>query len=727
MGRILNNLIYDTTAGLVCGISVVVLTISLVSIMFAGVYSPHIVSGISMGLTTSAVACIILALTSSAKLSIQTLQDSPAVIFAIIGVIIAQKMHGANSADITSTFILAIILTTLLTGLVFFILGILKLGNFIRFIPFPVIAGFLAGTGWLLFSAGWRLMLPNWEPSQIQHLLSGGMVLYWLPGLILVISYLIIQHYFKKPIFIPIIMVAGIAFFFLVVWYANVSIATLYQSHWLMGPFPKGDFWRPANLSIIKHFQWGVLKDSIGTMLVVAIISPIALLLNNSGLEDQTMIEMDFNKELKYTGFANIVALLLGGGGVAYQALSYSMAGHIFKAKTRLVGIIAGGVCIAVIIAGSSLISILPRFILASIVLFLGVELLIKWLYNSLSSIHIIDYMVIVIVFLGIVFIGLLQGIALGLLISLFIFIVKYSRVNVVKNALSGDLMQSNVERSPEEEAFLVAHGGKTLIIFLQGYLFFGNTNTIYHIVKELALENKPSHLLFDLAKVAGLDSSSNHSFMKTYNFCEKNKIQVIFTRAPLNLYKNLQAHANLYGPSIKIKMFSLLDEGLDWCERRLLQSSVSMKEHVFTIDDILKNIFPDNADRDEIKKMLEYVSVDSGKVIYYKGEKSEDMYFVLSGKLGVFLDKEGNPESRISVIGSGATFGEIGLYLESTRSATVIALEPCVLYRLHVENLNVLTEEHPRLALKLHYFIACHNMMRLIRANRNIEKFYSN
>ena len=85
-------------------------------------------------------------------------QDRVAPIVALMATLIIHEMPGATPETIGVTVLAAIATSTLLVGLVLFFLGAYKLGNIVRFTPYPVIGGFLAGSGWLLLIGSFRVV-----------------------------------------------------------------------------------------------------------------------------------------------------------------------------------------------------------------------------------------------------------------------------------------------------------------------------------------------------------------------------------------------------------------------------------------------------------------------------------------------------------------------------------------------------------------------------------------
>ena len=91
-----------------------------------------------------------------------------------------------------ATVVAAITLTSLLAGVFFWVLGWLRQGSLVRYIPYPVIGGFLAGTGWLLFQGGLGVMSDaSLTLAHLPTLFQADLLLRWLPGVVLAVGLLL--------------------------------------------------------------------------------------------------------------------------------------------------------------------------------------------------------------------------------------------------------------------------------------------------------------------------------------------------------------------------------------------------------------------------------------------------------------------------------------------------------------------------------------------------------
>jgi len=138
------------TAGLIAGILVIVTQVSLAALIYAGDLSGFLSRGLGFGLFACMLTAAVIALTSSLPGMVGLPQDIPAALLAVTAATVAVNMRGLEPQNIFVTVAVSIGLCSLLTALVALGLGAFRLGRLMRYIPYPVIGGFLAGTGWFL-------------------------------------------------------------------------------------------------------------------------------------------------------------------------------------------------------------------------------------------------------------------------------------------------------------------------------------------------------------------------------------------------------------------------------------------------------------------------------------------------------------------------------------------------------------------------------------------------
>ena len=124
------------------------------------------------------------------------------------------------------------------------------------------------------------------------------------------------------------------------------------------------------------------------------------------------------------------------------------------------------------------------------------------------------------------------------------------------------------------------------------------------------------------------------------------------------------------------------------------------MKRTVFT------EYFKDSSKADILLQYLTRLELNSGIKIIEQNTKADDLFFIESGRLSTYLEQEGHYPIRLETMVADTIIGEIGFYLGELRTATVIADEPSIVYRLTNDALVNMEKEQPIVALALHRLI---------------------
>jgi len=138
-------------SGVLVGMLLIVIQLSLASLIFSGPLAPFAPQASGLPLFGCFVMCILVSIFSSVPTAICAPEDSPAAILASVGAGIAAALAGASDPRAAYVTVgAAMALSSLGTGALFLLLGRFRLGNLVRYMPYPVVGGFLAGVGWLL-------------------------------------------------------------------------------------------------------------------------------------------------------------------------------------------------------------------------------------------------------------------------------------------------------------------------------------------------------------------------------------------------------------------------------------------------------------------------------------------------------------------------------------------------------------------------------------------------
>ena len=177
-------------SGLINGIILIVIAMALSALIFTGSLSEYLSQGIGILLFGFLIYAIFSIFTASYPINISTPQDIPVAIIALIATTVMAKSGKDWSPESTFQFIfVTIALTSVMVGVFFFILGSFKLGKLVRFIPYPVVGGFLAGTGWLIIKFAFIMTAEiEFSITNISLILNLSILLKWLPGFLFGIS-----------------------------------------------------------------------------------------------------------------------------------------------------------------------------------------------------------------------------------------------------------------------------------------------------------------------------------------------------------------------------------------------------------------------------------------------------------------------------------------------------------------------------------------------------------
>lgn len=678
----------------------IIFVVAFTALIYSGELSSQVPRALVYIITGDAILCVVVASFSSNPAAIAVEQDAPGVMLSVMAAGIIAVLSGTVTRQF-ATVTMMIMITTLLTGLILVLLGAFKLGGLTRFLPYPVIGGFLAGSGWLLVRGGVGLMA---DGRPISELLQWDLLRLWMPGLILGILIYLVVLKFKKPYTIPALMLAVSVLFYVVVWVMNISIVKLRADGWLLAPYASTGRWEfPLSPAFLSQVEWKLLLGHIPALLPVAIISVVGLLLNSSGMELIVKKEINLNRELVTAGMGNLAAGLVGGL-VGFQDISFSTLNHVTSGGRRLIGILVGLLIGATVFTGMSMILYIPKFILGSVLIYLGIELLAEWVYQAWFKFSRLDFFVVVTILITLAVRGVLEGVIAGLILAVFTFVVSYSRVSVIKFAFSGREYHSRVTRAPDEQQVIDTHGDELYIMKLEGFIFFGTANGIFERLRERVTSASAAgikYCLLDFSKVTGIDSTGMLSFGRMMQWSQEQSITLVFAGLAEKLEKQF-VHESLTIKDEMLKFFADVDHGIEWCENEIIAANLADLHIEQNLVKQLKTIVMD----EEVEKLIPYLNRRDycrGEYLIKEGDAADFIYFIHSGQVTAQLESPGKKPIRLETIHSGRTVGEIAFFLGTRRTASVIANQDTVVYFLSMEDLNQMDIKDPQSANLFH------------------------
>ncbi len=716
------------TMGVITGAVEVLYALSLASLVFSGKLTPYLPYGIGISLVSSVVLLVGTAVISSVPGVFSSGQDTPTVMIGVVLASLTASMVAAGQSPDIATILTAIAATTFLTGALFLALGYFRLGKLVRFIPYPVMGGFLAGTGWLLASASFSVMtgLPLAAASIPQMIVPAEWVR-WLPGVVLGLALYFGMRRFEHFLTVPVLLLVAIGLFYLGLLITGTSTPSAMEQGLLMGNVVGEAVWEPRSLAgRLFAANWTAILGQSWNIIIVPVMSVIGFLLNISALELTTRQNIHLDRELKSVGFANVLSGLLGGM-IGYHMVGDTALNYRVGARGKLAGILTGLVCLVTFLVGARLLAYLPTAIIGGLLFFLGLDFLVQWVLEGWRKLSHTDYAIVLLILLVIATADFLLGVTVGLVAAIILFVVNYSRINVVHDALTGADMRSNAERSPRQQRLLSERLGQQISIFeLQGFLFFGTANALLDRIDARMAASETGRtrfIILDFRRVSGLDSSVGLTLVRTRQRAESLKITLVLTHVSADARQQFE-QAGLFQEGAEVGLFPDLDYALEWCENQLLtESGVGEVTHLIErLQRQLRHAMPGLKDVHRVTRYLERQDVPQGRYLMRMGDRACEMYFVETGMVDVQLESENRQCVRLRSFRGGTTVGEIGLYLGTPRTASVVAVRPSVVYRLSVESLECMRREDPEAAAMLHEWIAHVLAERLATSNRTIE-----
>jgi sulfate permease, SulP family len=712
-------------AGVIIAFVETIFTISIVSLIFQGELRSALPLAIGIGLVSQIILNLIVALFSKTRGVIPTIQDNPGVLMAGVVSVLAPVLAPQTQLP---TVLVTIMITTILTGISLFFIGQLRLGQLGRYIPYPVIGGFLAGTGFMFLRGSIGLATNTAVTlATLPQLLQSNNLILLLPSVLFGFILFLGVRRSSNPRVMPILLIAGVMVFYVTLYLTNTSMAEATQLGFLLAQDSSATiYWQPPLPANFVVADWGAIFGQAGNIATILMLVIVSLLLNISGLEIALQQDIDLNYELRTAGMANMLGGLLGGF-IGYHGMSFSLMNQRLGGQSRLPGMMVGLFGLMVLVFGAGILSYVPRPLLGGLIFFLGLDFLYSWLVEGLQKFSWSDYALVWLILLTIIFAGFLIGVALGLVLTIILFVVNYSRINIFHYRSSGAEMTSNVERTAHHQESLLKLGEHIEVIELRGFIFFGTVNHLLELIRQRYQDSRKPPLRFlvlDFRRVTGIDSSAALGFQKLRYTASANDFKILLTH--LNSETRQQFADDILNPEDEeMQIFDDLDRGLEWCENELLDEfGVTKAKISIMLDGQLEERGFDKKLVKTLRQYLERKMFEQGEYLARAGEEASDLYFVEIGQVSIFLELPNNQRVRLRTMQMGTIVGEVGFYLRQKRSASVIADTKVIAHRLTREALERMKTEQPQLAFELDELMIRMVAERLARNNRAVAAY---
>lgn len=713
----------ETGAGLAAAQLSIAYCLSFSALLFHGPLAGGLDRGFSALLVGSSVTGLWIAFAST-LVPVAAGPNNPAVaVLAVLAGAVSGLVLGAggDAEHAVTAVLLAFTLATLATGLALFGLGALRLAAYVRFVPYPVIGGFLAASGWLLAVGGVKVVTgQSIDLFDLAGSFPRGTALKLAVAVAFVAGVFAVKKATGRMNALPMAFLAATLLLDLVLGSGVASNPETWFLDHATRPVP----WLPLSAMTRESVDWSLFASVAAEIASAAGVTALALLLDVSALEIARAKSVDLDRELTANGAANILSAPLGGvmGKLSVNGTRLiDETGGISRASGIITALITG----AIALFGIDLAHLVPAPVLGGLLMFIGLSVLADVLIRSPARRAWSDYALALLIMLAILKSGYLAGVVLGFVGACLMFALSYSRVGVIRRHLTREVMASNVDRSSEATALLQANGQRIQIFWLSGYLFFGSAHGLFEAIRK-SLERAPAgertYAILDLAEVPGLDTSALLSLLKLRNLADERGLTLVFAGASETMIEAFH-RLDIIGPKRTHRIAKDRSAALAWCEDAILGEGPPHAPGAGGGTDILLWLTQKigSTEAEAVQRFLTRRELLPGDRLYEEGDPADTIDLIASGSAAITIARDGAAPHLVRHMAKRTVVGEMGFFRANRRTATVTAEEPAIVYTLTRDAYARMLIEEPRAAAAFQSFIIRTLSDRLEFANKGL------
>ena len=633
---------------------------------------------------------------------------------AVLTALVAGLLGGKAGAPLAPQDVLPLLALTALLAAGFQVCyGVIGGGRLIKFIPYPVVSGYLSGVGLLIalgqlpklfgFPKGTSLALGLISPALWKW---EGLAV----GIVTIILMGIAPRLTRKAPAAIIGLVGGIASYFGLAMFLP-ALLTLPGNPLVIGPIQtSGSF-----LGVLTGRAASLLSINLSSVqiiiipaLTLSVLLSIDTLKTCVGLDAMTRSRHNSNRELIGQGIGNFASFLVGGMPGA-GTMGPTLVNVTSGGRTTRSGLIEGGFVILALLFLSRLIAWVPIGALA------GILLVIAWRMFDKSMFRMLrypagrqDFAVIAGVILVSLTVDLIAAAGVGVALAILLFIRDQIRGSVIRHKLYLNQMSSKTRRLSTEREILNNSGDRGVFCELQGNLFFGTTDQLYTQL-EPDLRTK-LFILLDMRRVQSMDYTAAHLFEQMHAQLAERGGQLLFSGMPSGLleernFEHYLVQLGVAGAGGGVMIADTLDGALEWMEERILEAAGGPKkseENLLEAKDfeLLRGF--DEPTLSRLAACMGELFLVPGALAFPSGSEGDELFLIRRGSVRILLPLEGGKHHHLATIGRGNFFGEISFLDRGKRTADVEAKVATDIYVLSRTRFNEQSRSDPVLGVQI-------------------------
>lgn len=691
----------------------VVLTIGLIGVAPLGAAAAS--QGVAGAFVAATVGGLVFALISRSALPVAGPSSATALIYAAALAPLLRDPAVASTGDLSLIFTAGGTLVMAM-GLLQIVFAAVGLGRLARFVPQPVLAGFMNGVAVLIFLAQLPALLgvspggslSGWQPAA----LAVGLLTAGLTGVVL-------WRWPRAPAQL-LGLAGGLALFFALQHLApglalGGSVGAL-PSSWPQPDMPLR-WLAPGSLELLSRHAPGLTAAAV----VLALIGSLESVLSGMAIEQMLDARHDARRDLMGLGVANLAIGLFGGLPVVVlraRALATLHAGGRGR-RAALAGALAFGLMFVTL---GPWIARLPLVVLAGIMVTIAFGLLDRWTRQLVAqwragersaelwqALAVVAFVCAVTVWKGFVI-----GVAAGVLAATAVFVRSLDRTLLRVRLRGGDAPSRRIY--PEShEAVLRAGRDRIEVLMLGGPLFFGNAARLAEALGSLQRETR--FVVVDLASVSTIDASGATVLQQESVTLRRQGVALLLAGVGESHAHGRRLRAfGCFRESPRSDWFADVDRAVEWAERQLLaEAGLELGGVALPLPATYLFRGLDDEQSALLAAALRLRRLDAGQTLFREGDAADGLYVLTRGSVSVLAGAgSAGGGRRFLSFSPGLMLGETAMLDGGGRSATALADVDSELWQLSPEALAALGRESPALAVAVHRNIAVHLAQRL-------------
>ncbi|HET7729979.1 MAG TPA: SulP family inorganic anion transporter [Usitatibacter sp.] len=688
--------------------------LSLGVLAFAALGPAYAGAGVVAALLASVVGNLVASSTYAVKCQIVGARSATtALVASLVAALAADpSLQGANGPDVPA--ILALVFAAIaISGALQVAFGFWGFGRAIKYIPYPVVAGFMNGIAIIIVASQLRAILGlEGHQSLVAHLGSTRWGSVATTAVVVAAIFLVPRFARRVP---PLVagLAAGVTAHYLIAAVSPESVGGVVGALPSVLPTPGEAQALLEAFGRIAHVHssavWEVVLPAAVLLSIVGALDGLLAAVISDGI---TRGRHDSNRVLLGKGLGNIVGGLLGALPAQLNAHT-PIANFRAGGRTRWATLLHALFMLVIAVALAPAVAGIPTAALAGIMVFIAYSLVDRWSGDLLSRLRIaredrkemvVNIAIVAFVAFAQVALNIMVALAIGVIACVTLLLVKLSG-NPVRRHLDGAVRSSHKVRSPEARAALRAVAAQVRILELQGELFFGTADNLQSQVELLPEEVR--YVILDFRRVHQVDASGARVLQIIGQRAQARGIRLALSDVRGDERRGRYFHAlGLEAAIPPERWFADLDRALEWAEDELLGRS-RFNEAADSEIPLDRMALFHGLSKEEVERLshaFERRELADGEPVFLEGQHGDRLYLIARGSVSIKVRIAGEVRARrLATFTPGVIFGEMALLEGKDRSADAFAKgDRVVLHSLSAAKFERLVQEDPLLGSRI-------------------------